>query len=450
MCASPRFWRFPPAACPIAATWDKYGIYVIDDKAYVPLYTTDHFGSPSAFNGRIYYPADWQDRDITLDARLIWMVTGKTDQGLVAPGDDAYYQGELGAADSDSLGGGMAMGDINGNGSPDMVFTAVEAGETGGFRGFPVLSHRMGHQQQGPAHTSWSEKKSILSGGKHIQGADVALADLDGNGMQEMILMHVDNPDGENTFRFHVGWNLDVNGDPTSGWGFQQNSPPMADNSAGAGAAIGDIDGNGRPEYLFASIDKDSAAKEFNYAIGWDVDPEYGLASCWSDQKIAPGIVDNPAGAGAELADLDGNGTPDLILMALQEMDGANRMYFRVGWNLDASGEPESWSMVSQGPFFGGVTTGGGIAAHDINLDGKLDLIMAAMEDRGEDPDGFVARIQNTFQDSMGNAPINLAKYREDAILTGFTRGGELRLSSGPVLFRRRGTDHAGQRTTGL
>jgi VCBS repeat-containing protein len=399
---------------------DKYGIYVIDGKAYVPLYTTDHFGSPSAFNGRIYYPADWQDRDITLDARLIWMVTGKTDQGLVAPGDDAYYQGELGANDSDSMGGGMAMGDINGNGRPDMVFTAVEAGETSDSE--DSLSYLIGWDINSAGQpTSWSEKKSILSGGKHIQGADAALADLDGNGMLEMLLMHADNPEGANTFRYHVAWNLDANGDPAGGWGFLQNSPPMANNNAGAGAAIGDIDRNGDPDYLFAAIDKDSADKEFNYYIGWNVDSEYGLASSWSALKTAPAIVDNPAGAGAELADLDGNGTLDLILMALQEMDGANRMYFRVGWNLDASGEPESWSMVSQGPFFGGVTTGGGIAAHDINLDGKLDLVMTAMEDRGEDPDGFVARIQNTFQDSMGNAPINLAKYREDAILTGFT-----------------------------
>ena len=38
--------------------------------------------------------------------------------------------------------------------------------------------------------------------------AGLALADLDGNGLPEMVFMAYDDPDGGNSFRYRTGWDL--------------------------------------------------------------------------------------------------------------------------------------------------------------------------------------------------------------------------------------------------
>ncbi|WP_169829381.1 Ig-like domain-containing protein [Desulfatibacillum aliphaticivorans] len=401
---------------PSTGDLDKYGIYVVDGKAYIPLYTTDHFGSPSAFNGRIFYPATGSARDIDLNARLIWMVTGKTDQGMVAPGNPfsapSYY-----SSDTASMGGGLALADINRNGAPDLVFMGVDAADAE-----DSLSYQIGWDLNAQGYpSSWSAKKTIPSGAWTIQGADLALADLDGNGMQEMILMYVDNPGGSNAFRYQIAWNLDANGDPWTGWGALTQSPQLGAENVGAGIATGDINDNGSRDFLFTAIDADSPDRDFNYYIGWDVGSSSGQPSSWSGMMTAPGVITNTIGAGAELVDLDSNGELDLVLMGIQEQEGADRMFFRVGWNLDSAGTPESWSGVSGGPYFSGLTAGGGIAAGDVDLDGTPDLMLGAIDSTSGTSNRFLARLQSSFSNSMGNAPINLAKYAEDAVLTGFT-----------------------------
>ncbi len=394
---------------------DKYGIYVIGDKAYVPLYTTDHFGSPSALNGRIFYPGTDQAREITLETRLVWVVTGKSDQGIVAPGNP-HYSPEIGSRQDDAMGGDLAAADIDANGIPDLVALAVdEDPDTHEDR----LSYVIGRDVDENGRTaSWGARKPVPVTLEDARGAGVSLTDLDGNGRPEMILMHVENPYGADFFRYRIAWNLDTGGDPT-GWSGPMDAPAMGNAHAGAGAAVGDIDGNGGKDLLFAAVDADSG--DFRYLVGWNPDAVTGAASSWSPVKTAPGVTDHPAGGGAELTDLDNNGTLDLILMALAAEEGANRMYFRVGWNLDAAGDPESWSQPVKGPYFSDETLGGGIAAVNYNNDDKVDLVLGALMDRGEDAEKFMLRAQASFADSMGNAPINLIKYREDATLTGFT-----------------------------
>src|SRR6516225_592131 len=50
------------------------------------------------------------------------------------------------------------------------------------------------------------------------QHGGIAVADLDGNGNPELIVMMVDNPPGQNRGLYRIGRNLDANANVTDGW----------------------------------------------------------------------------------------------------------------------------------------------------------------------------------------------------------------------------------------
>jgi hypothetical protein len=47
-------------------------------------------------------------------------------------------------------------------------------------------------------------------------------------------------------------------------------------------------------------------------------------------------VWDN-AGVGVAIADVDGDGRPDLVVFMIDAPEGSNAAYYRVGWRLDAA-----------------------------------------------------------------------------------------------------------------
>jgi hypothetical protein len=70
-----------------------------------------------------------------------------------------------------------------------------------------------------------------------------------------LVVFHVDNPEEENHGYYRIGWDLDTNGNVT-GW-----SPIIAvpgwfgEETASAGIATGDINGNGRSDLVVFHVD---------------------------------------------------------------------------------------------------------------------------------------------------------------------------------------------------
>ena len=188
---------------------------------------------------------------------------------------------------------------------------------------------------------SWGSPSQIPGWfGNETQGGGVALADLNGDGQPEMIVFHIDNPSGANHGYYRVGLNVDLNGNVTGGW-----SPPIpipgwfGDHSAGGGVAVADLDGDGRPELIVFHIDDPSGGNHGYYRIGWSLDAGGNVSGGWSDPVPVPGwFGDNNQGGGIAVTDLNGDGRPELIVFHLDNPSGANHGYYRVGWGVDANG----------------------------------------------------------------------------------------------------------------
>jgi hypothetical protein len=196
----------------------------------------------------------------------------------------------------------------------------------------------------------------------------------------ELLVFHIANLAGENQGFYRIGWDLVMrNGrfhrlnewsDPTQvpGWFGAENQ--------GAGIAVADINGNGRPDLVVFHIDNAPGRNYGFYRIGWDVDGQ-GVVSRWSAPLRLPDpFADETRGGGIALADVDHNGQPDLIVFYLNRVSGDNEGYYRIGWNLDQTGQVTGgWSAPTRVPGpFGDDNQGADIAVADLTGGGRLDL----------------------------------------------------------------------------
>ncbi|MEP6482080.1 MAG: hypothetical protein ABJA94_08755 [Rhodoglobus sp.] len=96
-----------------------------------------------------------------------------------------------------TAGGGIAVVDLSGNGKPDLITFFVDAphGENAGYL-------RIGHDfDAATGLASWINDAIALPGpwGDDTQGADITWLGRDAGGLHIFLLMHIDNPPGENS-----------------------------------------------------------------------------------------------------------------------------------------------------------------------------------------------------------------------------------------------------------
>jgi len=214
--------------------------------------------------------------------------------------------------------------------------------------------------------------------GSEAQGADVAVTNLDSDPRPEFILMAYDNPPQDNTFRYKVGWNIDGSGNATK-WGHFIEIRGAGWEAQGAGMAVGNLDGNPRPDLVLMANDNPPGENSFRYKIGWNLD-QNGAALSWSELIIVPGVGNDASGAAVCLTDLDGNPRPEMILMAYDNPPQANTFRYRIGWNIDQGGKAVGWSEPVEVAGVGWEAQGAGIAARDLDGNGRPDLLLMAYD----------------------------------------------------------------------
>lgn len=247
--------------------------------------------------------------------------------------------------------------------------------------------------------------------GSSNQGAGMAIADLNADGKPEAIMVHVDDPSGDNYGYYRVAWGMTSTaltnntattyrpasyGNPTSigGWWGTANS--------GVGLAVGDIDKNGRPDLVVVHVDNPSGADGTYYRIGWNISTA-GVVTSWSSPtKITAGFHgSSTAGADVALYDVNGNGTLDLVVGSMDSASGSDNFYFNVGWDVATNGTISSWSGTQSLGGFGNDTAEIGLDVADMDGNGKGDLVLSWV-DAASGADAHYYRVGYDLNTSTG------------------------------------------------
>ena len=242
-----------------------------------------------------------------------------------------------------------------------------------------------------------------VSGLGHInQGAGVAIGDIDKNGRPDMILMGIDNPKGKNNFWYKVLYDIDENGYYSKESSILSISAEGWEN-AGGDIAICDLNNNGILDMVLLCTDKPTTAGRAYrwYYVAYDLKPD-GHYNSLSSLNTLDELGFFYDGAGIDICDINKNGTPDLLMMVYDAPEGENSFRYQIAFDLQSNGNYLSLSPVYEVPGLGHDGDGAGVAVGDIDNNGTLDILFMAL-DAPSGKDKFVYEILPDI-DKYGNS----------------------------------------------
>lgn len=242
-----------------------------------------------------------------------------------------------------------------------------------------------------------------VSGLGHInQGAGVAIGDIDKNGRPDMILMGIDNPKGKNNFWYKVLYDIDENGYYSKESSILSISAEGWENSGGD-IALCDLNNNGILDMVLLCTDKPTTAGRAYrwYYVAYDLKPD-GHYNSLSSLNTARELGFFYDGAGIDICDINKNGTPDLLMMVYDAPEGENSFRYQIAFDLQSNGNYLSLSPVYEVPGLGHDGDGAGVAVGDIDNNGTLDILFMAL-DAPSGKDKFVYEILPDI-DKYGNS----------------------------------------------
>ena len=266
---------------------------------------------------------------------------------------------------AENQGGGVAVADLSDNGQQDLIVFMVDApaGQNGGL--FRVGRNLDANSNVTGGWTPWINVPDWFSW--ENQGADVAVADLDQDGKQDLVIFMIDNAPAQNQGYYRVGKALDANGNVSGGWGPWIPIPGWFswENQHGS-IALADLDGDGSLELLVLMVDNAAEQNRGVYRIGRKLDANGNVTGDWTPWIDVPDWFSwENQGAGITVVDLENTGKRDLIVFMIDNAIEQNQAFYKIAKSLDINGNPAGgWSLWRGVPsWFAWENQGGGIAA---------------------------------------------------------------------------------------
>jgi hypothetical protein len=269
---------------------------------------------------------------------------------------------------SENQGANIAVADLDADGLPELIVLRVDHPTQGPNRGFYRVGRRL--DALGNITGGWSPWIEIPQwNSNENQGAGIAVADLGADGLCLIVFQIENRVPGPNNGLYRIGRKLDAQGNVTGGWSNWQQIPGWTSWADQGGAiAVTDIDGDGKPDLIVFHIDDfhtDNPRRPNKgfYRVGNQLTRD-GVVNGWSDWVEVDWFSWFNQGAGIAVADLDGNGRPELIVFQIDDPPQENAGWIRVGWNLDAQGRAQDgWGPWTKFDGWGSwEDQGGGIA----------------------------------------------------------------------------------------
>lgn len=229
-------------------------------------------------------------------------------------------------------------------------------------------------------YSSSAGVRSVGFLGDHTQGAGVAFADINKNGIPDMILMGIDNPNKSNSYYYKILFDIDEYGNSNRQSQIFNLGYTNAWENAGGSIAVTDLNNNGIPDIIFAAADSPKGGNPIYYRVAFDVD-QSGKAKSVSGYMTVSEMGNEYNDIGIDIYDFNKNGKPDLLIMAYDDPKGANTFRYKIGYDLDASGivlggYSQTYTVEGVGTY----AQGAGIAVADINKNGKPDILLSALD----------------------------------------------------------------------
>lgn len=265
-------------------------------------------------------------------------------------------------------GGNIAVADLGNTGQPDLIVFRIDSPPQAN-RGFYRIGHNL--NSNGVITGGWTPWIEVPEWNSwENQGGSIAVADLSGNGNNDLIIFQIDNPQGINRGLYRIGRDIDANGVVHGGWSQWREVPNWrSEENEGGGITVADIDGDGKPELIVFQVDnsQNNARSGLNkglYCIGTQIDNDGNINGNWEPWQTVPGWHSwKNQGAGIAVTDLDGNGKPELIIFQIDNPDEINKGQYQIGWTLDLTGQVREWSpWVTLPDWESWEDSGGGIA----------------------------------------------------------------------------------------
>lgn len=233
-----------------------------------------------------------------------------------------------------------AIGEIDAGAGSDLVVAAASRQADGSVR----IAYRVGwNLDRTGAATSWSGAVDAPALAARTSGVGIAIGQIDADTAPDLILIARDVTDpNSNRLIYRVGWNVGADGSPRS-WSDPQviDNVPTGE---GAAVALGQIDAGNRPDILIGTYEPvPDRPDRFRYRIGWNL-AATGAAASWSTWRGIAGVGDSVGGVSAILAPLQGQARPEMLFAGRSTAAQIGEFRFRLAEDISEEAVPTSWA----------------------------------------------------------------------------------------------------------